>query len=63
MSRSIIEEKRKMMKLTQEEAAHRLNVSRQYYNALENNKKTPSVEIAKAVGELLGLNWTIFFND
>jgi putative transcriptional regulator len=63
MSRSIIEEKRKMMKLTQEEAANKLNVSRQYYNALENNRKMPSVELAKAIGDLFGLNWTIFFGE
>lgn len=59
---NIVLEKRKELKLTQEEIAKKLNVSRQYYNAIENFKKSPSVELAKELADILGLEWTIFFN-
>lgn len=60
---SLLEEKRKEMGLTQEEIAHKLNITRQYYNAIENMKRKPSVELAKKLGDLLDLDWTYFFND
>ena len=60
---SLLEEKRKEMGLTQEEIAHKLNITRQYYNAIENMKRKPSVELAKKLGDLLELDWTYFFND
>jgi len=60
---SLLEEKRKEMGLTQEEIAQKLNISRQYYNALENHKRKPSVDLAKKLGGLLGFDWTIFYSD
>lgn len=59
---NIVLEKRKELKLTQEEIAKKLNISRQYYNAIENFKKSPSVDLAKELADILGLEWTIFFN-
>ncbi|WP_017726732.1 helix-turn-helix transcriptional regulator [Halalkalibacterium ligniniphilum] len=58
---SILEEKRKELNLTQEEMAKQLGVTRQYYNAIENNKKQPSVDLAKQLGAIVGIEWTIFF--
>jgi putative transcriptional regulator len=58
----VLEEKRKKKSLTQEEVAIQLGVTRQYYNAIENNKKKPSVDLAKQLSEILGVEWTIFFN-
>lgn len=60
---SIVESKRKELKLTQEEIAADLNISRQYYNAIENFKREPSVELAKRIANKLGLEWTIFFTS
>lgn len=56
-----LEAKRKKKKLTQEQVADQLGVTRQYYNAIENNKKKPSVELAKQLSSILGVEWTIFF--
>jgi putative transcriptional regulator len=63
MHSNIVEQKRKELGLTQEEMAERLNVSRQHYNAVENFKKPPSVELAKNLGSYLNIDWTIFFID
>lgn len=58
---STVESKRKKLNLTQKEIAKKLNISRQYYNAIENSKKKPSVDLAKEVAKILDLEWTIFF--
>jgi len=60
---SIVETKRKELGLLQEEIANQLNISRQHYNAIENNRSKPSVELAKALAEVLGISWTIFFDN
>lgn len=54
-------EKRKEIELTQQEMAKKIGVSRQYYNDIENGKRQPSVGTAKKIGELLEIDWTIFF--
>jgi len=55
-------DKRKEKKWTQEKMAKRLGLSRQYYNALENSTKQPSVELAKKISDILELDdWTVFF--
>jgi transcriptional regulator with XRE-family HTH domain len=36
-------------------------ISRQFYSMIENGDRRPSVEIAKALGKVLGIEWTIFF--
>ncbi len=43
--------------------ADKVNISRQYYNEIENNRRKPSVELAKRISRVLNLEWTIFFND
>lgn len=59
----MIESRRKSAGLSQDLMASRLGISRQYYNSIENNRRTPSVILAKKIAKLLGLDWTIFFND
>lgn len=58
---STIKDARKDLGLTQKDMAKKLGVTFQYYNMLENNKKQPSVSIAKEIGVMLGIEWTIFF--
>lgn len=60
LKNNIIAIKRKKLDKTQEVMAKDLNISRQHYNAVENFKKSPSVELAKDVAQRLDLNWTIF---
>ncbi|SDO80710.1 helix-turn-helix transcriptional regulator [Halobacillus aidingensis] len=56
-----IEKKRKELKYTQEEIARKTGITRQYYNSIENNKKKPSVSLAKQLSEVMEVDWTIFF--
>lgn len=37
------------------------NISRQFYGMIESGERRPSVEVAKKIGTLLKINWTIFF--
>lgn len=63
MSYNVVATKRRKLDLTQEKVAKMLEISRQHYNSVENFKKAPSVELAKGIGEVLGVEWTIFFVD
>lgn len=59
----VIAKKRKSLNLSQEEVASRIGVTRQYYNAIENDRRKPSVELAKRLSKVLGVDWTIFFEE
>lgn len=59
----LLEERRKNKQITQQTIADKIGVSRQYYNELENGKRLPSVKIAKKIGVILDVDWTIFFNN
>ena len=48
---------------TQEKMAEKLGITKEYYNMIENNKRTPSVSVAKEIGKLLGIKWTTFYDD
>ena len=63
MSASLLQVKRKSKRLTQQEVARIVGVSRQYYNEIESGKRSPSVQLAKNIGRVLGVDWTIFFKD
>lgn len=56
-----VEVKRKTLELSQEEVAVKVGVTRQYYNSIVNKRKKPSVILAKKIGEILKIDWTIFF--
>jgi Predicted transcriptional regulators len=58
-----IRTQRKIRELSQNEVASQLGISRQYYNSIENGRRTPSVELAKKIAVLLGAEWTIFFDS
>ena len=49
--------------LTQKDMADQLGVSKEYYNMIENDRKTPSVTIAKEIGKILEIDWTTFYGD
>lgn len=36
-------------------------ITRQYYGMIENGERRPSVDVAKSIGEILDIDWTIFF--
>lgn len=49
--------------LTQSELSNKLGCTMQYYNMIENGKKIPSVQLSKKIASILGIDWTIFFNN
>jgi len=57
------EKSRKSLNLSQEAVASMAGISRQYYNAIENNRSKPSVMLAKKLASILKTDWTIFFAD
>ena len=46
---------------TQEQVADSAEIKRPYYSMIESGKRSPSVSVAKRIGEVLKFNWTIFF--
>lgn len=59
----ILSNARKKKGLTHEQVAYKTNksISRQYYGMIENGDRTPSVDVAKSISEVLEIDWTIFF--
>lgn len=59
-----LKELRKRANLTQHETADLLNISRPYYCLIENNKKKPSIGLAKKIGLMFNIPWYQFIiND
>lgn len=59
----VAKQSRKKLRFTQDKVAQKAGISRQYYASIENCKRLPSVKLAKELGILLQLDWTIFFNE
>lgn len=53
---------RKNQKMSQKDVGAKAGISESYYCLIEKGERTPSVTIAKRIGEVLGFNWTIFFD-
>lgn len=62
MKPNILIERRKLLDYSQQDVADKVGIDRSYYTKIENGL-TPSVKVAKAIADTLGLNWTIFFDD
>ncbi len=45
------------------EVAEKCKISYQYYNFIENERRRPSVEVAKRIAGVLGFEWTRFFEE
>lgn len=48
--------------LTQKQLADKVGVSRTTITLIENGINKPSVQVAKLLGKILKVNWTIFFD-
>ena len=49
--------------MTEKDVAQAAGISQQHYNFIENGKRRPSVDVAKTLGELLGFDWTKFYEN
>lgn len=62
----LLTKSRNEKQLTQEQVAVLASyddkrITRQYYGMIENGDRRPSVDVAKSIAKVLGINWTIFF--
>lgn len=58
-----IKERRVLLMLTQQELANRCELTKGYISQLENNKVSPSIETLGLILEVLGTNFSDFFNE
>ncbi len=58
-----LEEARKQKNKSQEEIAKEVGISRAGYSNIENGKRKPSVQVAKKIADVLGFDWTRFYED
>lgn len=49
--------------MTQDEIAAQSGISRSYYTHIEKGNKTPTVNVAKKIAQILNFKWTLFFED
>lgn len=49
--------------MSQEQVAGSCKITRQYYNFIENGRRSPSPKIAKRIAAVLGFDWTKFYED
>ncbi len=57
----IIIKARKNKGYTQKQVAELAKVSEEYISLIESGKRKPSVKVAKKLGAVLDIQWTIFF--
>lgn len=48
---------------TQAAVAYDTGISQSMYSAIERGNRTPCIKTAKKLGELLGFDWTMFYED
>ncbi len=61
MERLWVIQKRKKKGFSQKETAEKVGISQPSYCDIEHGKINPSVKTAKAIAEVLGFDWTKFF--
>lgn len=54
-------EARDQKKLTQQQVAEKIGVTRQLISAIENGTASPGVPVAQAIGEILEVPWVQFY--
>lgn len=48
---------------TMKDISSKIGISESYYCLIENDKRTPSVNVAKKLGDLLQIEWADFYSD
>ena len=57
-----LKEIRTAKKLTMQEVSAGVEITESYYSLIENNKRRPSVDVAKRLARYFGFDWTLFFD-
>lgn len=58
-----LKQKRSASGKTQKQIAQASGISTNYYCYIESGKRHPPVETAKKIAEVLGFDWTQFYDD
>ncbi|MGG3888612.1 helix-turn-helix transcriptional regulator [Metabacillus fastidiosus] len=58
-----LKEIRTVKNLTQLDVAIKAKIERSYYTMIEAGNRKPSVNVAKAIANVLEFDWTNFFNE
>ena len=56
-----LEKLRKEKNFTQSKVANMSNISTCFYSQIESGARKPSVDTAKNIAKVLGMDWTLFF--
>ena len=59
----IVREQRQHLKLSQEQLAKEVGISRSMITKIELGLATPSVPVAKKIGEALNIDWPKIFDE
>lgn len=54
---------RKQRGMTMKQLGNQTGLSEGYISLIENMERRPSVDAAKRIAEVLGFNWTSFFDE
>ena len=61
--KELLQKKREAAGFTQVHMASKLGITSQYYNLIENGHRRPSPEKAKEISRILGIDWTLFYDE
>lgn len=63
VARAWLTDLREKAGMTHKKVALEAGIERQYYGMIENGVRNPSVAVAKRISNVLGFNWTLFFEQ
>ena len=63
MKKSILHNARKSKGYSQSYIASEIGISRAGYTNIENEKRQPSVKVAKKIAQILDIDWTVLFQE
>ena len=58
-----LKELRTNANLTQKDISNKAYISESYYCLIEAGERNPSINVAKAIANVLNFDWTLFFPD
>ena len=61
--RTWLRERRVEMNLTEKQVAEAVGIKQAPYHRIESGQNNPKVENAKKIGQLLGIDWRLFYPD
>lgn len=62
-NRTWLKTKRLANNLTHDDVANASGIKRAYYTMIEQDKRRPSVHVAKSIAVVLDFDWVLFFDD